>query len=105
MTQVVGHMFRLSMCANAVFHAETHSVEDYLKQVEESTILAAIQVSPTAQKPSHSAQQGQWSYDARRGKREGGEGGRSRGDGPTCRSCALHSTPGPELSKHHVAWQ
>ena len=31
-----------------VFHAETHSVEDYLKQVEESTILSAIQVRPPA---------------------------------------------------------
>ncbi len=28
-----------------VFHADTTSVEDYLKQVEESTILAAIQVN------------------------------------------------------------
>ena len=27
-----------------VFHADTRSVEDYLKQVEEATILAAIQV-------------------------------------------------------------
>lgn len=30
-----------------VFHADTSSVEDYLKQVEEATILAAIQVQPT----------------------------------------------------------
>ena len=29
-----------------VFHADTSSVEDYLKQVEEATILAAIQVCP-----------------------------------------------------------
>jgi len=27
-----------------VFHADTTSVEEYLKQVEESTILAALQV-------------------------------------------------------------
>ncbi len=30
-----------------VFHAETNSVEEYLQQVEEATLLAAIQVSPT----------------------------------------------------------
>jgi hypothetical protein len=30
-----------------VFHADTSSVEEYLKQVEEATILAAIQVQST----------------------------------------------------------